>query len=78
MSAYKYFFIKSNTNEFIPISEFSRNTEVYRYCSAPYETIEEIKNWYYRQYNKLDGDEFTICKNIDEVHDFEQLIKRSK
>ena len=31
-----------------------------------------------RSQNKLDGDKFTICKNIDEVHDFEQLIKRSK
>lgn len=42
MSAYKYFFIKSNTNEFIPIGEFSRNTEVYRYCSAPYEKIKPL------------------------------------
>ena len=44
MSAYKYFFIKSNTNEFIPIGEFSRNTEVYRYCSAPYEKIKPLTN----------------------------------
>lgn len=42
MSAYKYFFIKSNTNEFIPIGEFSRNTEVYRYCRAPYEKIKPL------------------------------------
>ena len=42
MSAYKYFFIKSNTNEFILIGEFSRNTEVYRYCSAPYEKIKPL------------------------------------
>ena len=42
MSAYKYFFIKSNTNEFIQIGEFSRNTEVYRYCSAPYEKIKPL------------------------------------
>ena len=42
MSAYKYFFIKSNTNEFISIGEFSRNTEVYRYCSAPYEKIKPL------------------------------------
>ena len=42
MSAYKYFFIKSNTNEFIPIGEFSRNGEVYRYCSAPYEKIKPL------------------------------------
>ena len=42
MSAYKYFFIKSNTNEFIPIGEFSRNTEVYRYCCAPYEKIKPL------------------------------------
>ena len=42
MSAYKYFFIKSNINEFIPIGEFSRNTEVYRYCSAPYEKIKPL------------------------------------
>lgn len=42
MSAYKYFFIKSNTSEFIPIGEFSRNTEVYRYCSAPYEKIKPL------------------------------------
>lgn len=42
MSAYKYFFIKSNNNEFIPIGEFSRNTEVYRYCSAPYEKIKPL------------------------------------
>ena len=44
MSAYKYFFIKSNTNEFIPIGEFSRNTEVYRYCCAPYEKIKPLTN----------------------------------
>ena len=42
MSAYKYFFIKSNTNEFILIGEFSRNTEVYRYCRAPYEKIKPL------------------------------------
>ena len=42
MSAYKYFFIKSNTNEFIQIGEFSHNTEVYRYCSAPYEKIKPL------------------------------------
>ena len=42
MSAYKYFFIKSNTNEFIPIGEFSRNTEVYRYCCASYEKIKPL------------------------------------
>ena len=42
MSAYKYFFIKSNINEFIQIGEFSRNTEVYRYCSAPYEKIKPL------------------------------------
>lgn len=42
MSAYKYFFIKSNTNEFIQIGEFSRNTEVYRYCNAPYEKIKPL------------------------------------
>ena len=42
MSAYKYFFIKSNTNEFIPIGEFSRNGEVYRYCRAPYEKIKPL------------------------------------
>lgn len=42
MSAYKYFFIKSNTNEFIPIGEFSRNSEVYRYCRAPYEKIKPL------------------------------------
>ena len=42
MSAYKYFFIKSNTNEFIPIGEFSRNTEVYRYCCAPYGKIKPL------------------------------------
>ena len=42
MSAYKYFFIKSNNNEFIPIGEFSRNGEVYRYCRAPYEKIKPL------------------------------------
>ena len=42
MSTYKYFFIKSNTNEFIPIGEFSRNGEVYRYCRAPYEKIKPL------------------------------------
>lgn len=42
MSAYKYFFIKSNTNEFIPIGEFSRNTEVYRDCNAPYRKIKPL------------------------------------
>lgn len=42
MSAYKYFFIKSNTNEFIPIGAFSRNAEVYRYCHAPYEKIKPL------------------------------------
>ena len=42
MSAYKYFFLILNTNEFIPIGEFSRNTEVYRYCHAPYEKIKPL------------------------------------
>ncbi len=42
MSAYKYFFIKSSNDEFIPIGEFSRNTEVYRYCAAPYEKIKPL------------------------------------
>lgn len=42
MSAYKYFFIKSNNNEFIQIGEFCRNTEVYRYCSAPYEKVKPL------------------------------------
>lgn len=42
MSAYKYFFIRSSNDEFIPIGEFSRNTEVYRYCAAPYEQIKEL------------------------------------
>ena len=44
MSAYKYFFIKPNTNQFIPIAEFSRNGEVYRYCCAPYEKIKPLTN----------------------------------
>ena len=42
MSACKYFFIKSNTNEFLPIGEFNRGTEVYRYCCAPYEKIKPL------------------------------------
>lgn len=42
MSAYKYFFIRSSNDEFIPVGEFSRNTEVYRYCAAPYEQIKEL------------------------------------
>lgn len=42
MSAYKYFFIRSSNDEFIPIGEFSRNTEVYRYCAAPFEQIKEL------------------------------------
>lgn len=66
----KYIVVYNTKNEYVPIRHIIK-------C-VPYETIEEIKNWYYRYYNKLDGDEFTICKNIDEVHDFEQLIKRSK
>ena len=44
MSACKYFFIKSNTNEFLPIGEFNRGTEVYRYCRAPYEKIKPLTN----------------------------------
>lgn len=44
MSACKYFFIKSNTNEFLPIGEFNRGTEVYRYCCAPYEKIKPLTN----------------------------------
>lgn len=44
MSACKYFFIKSNTNEFLPIGEFNRSTEVYRYCCAPYEKIKPLTN----------------------------------
>ena len=42
MSACKYFFIKSNTNEFLPIGEFNRGTEVYRYCCAPHEKIKPL------------------------------------
>ena len=44
MSACKCFFIKSNTNEFLPIGEFNRGTEVYRYCCAPYEKIKPLTN----------------------------------
>ena len=44
MSACKYFFIKSNTNEFLPIGEFNRGTEVYRHCCAPYEKIKPLTN----------------------------------
>lgn len=44
MSACKYFFIKSNTNEFLPIGEFNRGTEVYHYCCAPYEKIKPLTN----------------------------------
>ena len=66
----KYIVAYNTKNEYVPIRHIIK-------C-APYETTEEIKNWYYRYYNKLDGDKFTICKNIDEVHDFEQLINGSK
>lgn len=66
----KYIVVYNTKNEYVPIRHIIK-------C-APYETIEEIKNWYYSYHNKLDGDEFTICKNIDEVHDFEQSLERNR
>lgn len=65
----KYIVVYNNKNEFVPIRHIIK-------C-APYETIEEIKDWYYKYYNKLDGDEFKVCKNIDEVHDFKQSLERN-
>lgn len=66
----KYIVVYNTKNEFVPIRHIIK-------C-APYETIEEIKDWYHKYYNKLDGDEFTTCKNINEVHNFEQSLERSK
>ena len=44
----KYIVVYNTKNEYVLIRHIIK-------C-APYETIEAIKNWYYRYYNKLDGD----------------------
>lgn len=66
----KYIVVYNTENKFVPIRHVIK-------C-APYETIEEIKDWYYQYHNKLDGDEFKVCKSIGEVHDFEQNFERNR
>lgn len=66
----KYIVVYNNKNEYVPIRHIIK-------C-ALYETTEEIKDWYYQYHNKLDGDEFKVCKNMDEVRKFEQSIERNK
>ena len=40
------------------------------------ETLEELKKWYYNYFTKLEGDEFKVFKNMGEVNDFEQSLKK--
>ena len=40
------------------------------------ETLEELKKWYYNYFTKLEEDEFKVFKNMNEVNDFEQSLKK--
>lgn len=42
------------------------------------ETFEEFKDWYYKYYRKLNGDEFKILNSMDEACDFANNLKGSK
>lgn len=62
----KKYVVVYNTSETIPIIKHI----------ITWKTLEELKKWYYNYFTKLEGDEFKVFKNMDEVNDFEQSLKK--
>ena len=65
----KKYVVVYNTSETIPIIKHIITWETQ-------ETLEELKKWYYNYFTKLEGDEFKVLKNMEEVNDFEQSLKK--
>ena len=65
----KKYVVVYNTSETIPIIRHIITWETQ-------ETLEELKKWHYNYFIKLEGDEFKVFKNMDEVNDFEQSLKK--
>lgn len=65
----KKYVVVYNTSETIPIIRHIITWEIQ-------ETLEELKKWYYEYYRKSNADEFKVFKNMDEVNDFEQSLKK--
>ena len=65
----KKYVVVYNTSETIPIIRHIITWETQ-------ETLEELKKWYYNYFTKLEGGEFKVFKNMDEVNDFEQSLKK--
>jgi hypothetical protein len=65
----KKYVVVYNTSETIPIIRHIITWETQ-------ETLEELKKWYYNYFTKLEGDELKVFKNMDEVNDFEQSLKK--
>ena len=65
----KKYVIVYNTSKTIPIIRRVITWETQ-------ETLEELKQWYYKYYKKINTDEFKVFKNMDEVNDFEQSLKK--
>ena len=65
----KKYVVVYNTNERIPIIKHIITWETQ-------ETLEELKQWYYKYYIKSNADEFKVFKNMDDVNDFEQSLKK--
>ena len=65
----KKYVVVYNTSKTIPIIKHIITWETQ-------ETLEELKQWYYKYYIKSNTDEFKVFKNMDEVNDFEQSLKK--
>ena len=65
----KKYVVVYNTSETIPIIKHMITWETQ-------ETLEELKKWYYNYFTKLEGDGFKVSKNMGEVNDFEQSLKK--
>ena len=65
----KKYVVVYNTSETIPIIRHIITWETQ-------ETLEELKQWYYKYYIKSNADEFKVFKNMDDVNDFEQSLKK--
>ena len=65
----KKYVVVYNTSETIPIIRHIITWETQ-------ETLEELKKWHCNYFTKLEGDEFKVFKNMDEVNDFEQSLKK--
>ena len=65
----KKYVVVYNTSKTIPIIRHVITWETQ-------ETLEELKKQYYKYYREAKGDEFKVFKNMDEVNDFEQSLKK--